>query len=89
MERTKWKDLGRILGKASDGKNSITLERNRRGKLCTLRYYRGDEMIYKKTEKEELARELYERAAQRILKSWKRFQRTKCRKRGKRDERID
>ena len=54
MERTKWKDLGRILGKAS-------------GKLCTLRYYRGDELIYKKTEKEELARELYEKEAQRIL----------------------
>ena len=69
MERTKWKDLGRILGKASDGKDSVTLEWNRRGKLCTLRYYRGDEMIYKKTEKEELARELYEREAQRILKS--------------------
>ena len=68
MERTKWKDLGRILGKASDGKRSITLERNRRGKLCTLRYYRGDELIYKKTEKEELARELYEKAAQMILK---------------------
>lgn len=67
MERTKWKDLGRILGKASDGKNSVTLERNRRGKLCTLRYYRGGEMICKKTEKEELARELYEKAARRIL----------------------
>ena len=67
MERTKWKDLGRILGKASDGKDSVTLERNRRGKLCTLRYYRGSEMIYKKTEKEELARELYEKEAQRIL----------------------
>lgn len=67
MERTKWKDLSRILGKASNGKNSITLERNKRGKLCTLRYYRGDEMIYKKTEKEELARELYEKAARRIL----------------------
>lgn len=68
MERTKWKDLGRILGKASDGKDSVTLERNRRGKLCTLRYYRGDQLIYKKTEKEELARELYEKEAQRILK---------------------
>lgn len=68
MERTKWKDLGRILGKASDGKNGVTLERNRRGKLCTLRYYRGDELIYKRTENEELARELYEKAAQRILK---------------------
>lgn len=67
MERTKWKDLGRILGKASDGKNSVTLERNRRGKLCTLRYYRGDELIYKKTEREELARELYEKEARRIL----------------------
>lgn len=68
MERTKWKDLGRILGKASDGKDSVTLERNRRGKLCTLRYYRGDELIYKRTENEELARELYEKAAQMILK---------------------
>lgn len=67
MERTKWKDLSRILGKASDGKNSITLERNRKGKLCTLRYYRGDEMIYKETEKEELAREIYEKVARRIL----------------------
>lgn len=67
MERTKWKDLGRILGKASDGKRSITLERNRRGKLCTLRYYRGDELIFKKTENEEIARDLYEKAARRIL----------------------
>lgn len=67
MERTKWKDLGRILGKASDGKVGVTLERNRRGKLCTLRYYRGDELIYKKTENEELARELYEKEARRIL----------------------
>ena len=67
MIRTEWKDLDRILGKASNGKSSITLERNRRGKLCTLRYYRGDEMIYKKTEREELARELYEKGARRIL----------------------
>ena len=67
MDRTKWKDLSRVLGKASDGKDSITLERNRKGKLCTLRYYRGDEMIYKRTEKEELARELYEKAARMIL----------------------
>lgn len=67
MDRTKWKDLSRVLGKASDGKDSVTLERNRKGKLCTLRYYRGDEMIYKKTEKEELARELYEKEARRIL----------------------
>lgn len=40
MIRTEWKDLHRILGKASNGTEDVIFERNKRGKLCTVRFYR-------------------------------------------------
>ena len=41
MIRTEWKDLHRILGKASNGAEDVIFERNKRGKLCTVRFYRN------------------------------------------------
>lgn len=67
MIRTKWKDLHRILGKASNGAEDVIFERNKRGKLCTVRFYRNGLMTFKITDNYEKAKIIYEREAQRIL----------------------
>lgn len=68
MIRTEWKDLHRILGKASNGAEDVIFERNKRGKLCTVRFYRNGLMTFKITDNYEKAKAIYEREAQRILK---------------------
>lgn len=71
MIRTEWKDLHRILGKASNGAEDVIFERNKRGKLCTVRFYRNGLMTFKITDSYEKAKVIYEREAKRILKKWK------------------
>ena len=68
MIRTEWKDLHRILGKASNGVEDVIFERNKRGKLCTVRFYRNGLMAFKITDNYEKAKIIYEREARRILK---------------------
>ena len=68
MIRTEWKDLHRILGKASNGAEDVIFERNKRGKLCTIRFYRNGLMTFKITDSYEKAKAIYEREAQKILK---------------------
>ena len=68
MLRTKPNDLNKILGKASNGYDSVVLQRNKRGKFYTVEYFRGEKMIHRFTGKELAARDAYERAAERILR---------------------
>lgn len=68
MLRTKPTDLNKILGKASNGYDSVVLQRNKRGKFCTVEYFRGEKMIHRFTGKEQDARDAYEREAERILR---------------------
>lgn len=68
MLRTKPADLHKIIGKASNGYDSVVLQRNKRGKFCTVEYFRGEKMVHRFTGKEQDARYAYEREAERIIR---------------------